>query len=102
MTVSNSSLMIGTTTFDSASNGRSFSSSMDEAINGYFPWKLPSLYHRPTGIFAAVCQSGGVFTSPRPTSSTPGIVLACVRMNISTWEAAKAVDRARVSESILS
>ena len=70
MTDSNSSLIVGMTTWTSASNGRSFSSSIDEAISGNGPWKLPSVYQRPTGIFAAVCQSGGVFTSPRPTSST--------------------------------
>ena len=35
------------------------------------------MYQRPTGIFAAVCHSGGVFTSPRPTSSTRGISPLC-------------------------
>ena len=90
------------TTWTSASNGRSFSSSIDEAISGNGPWKLPSVYQRPTGIFAAVCQSGGVFTSPRPTSSTRGIAPSCGRMYSSTCDAANAVDRARVSESILS
>ena len=30
------------------------------------PWKLPSVYQRPCGSFAAVCHSGGVFVSPLP------------------------------------
>ncbi len=85
----------------SASNGRSFSSSIEEAMSGKCPRKLPSAYQRPVGIFAAVCQSGGVFVSPRPTSSTGGMA-PFGRRNSSTCEAANAVDLARVSESILS
>ena len=39
-----------------------------------------SLYQRREGIFAAVCQSGGVLTSPRPTSSSCGIWPPCGRI----------------------
>ena len=53
------------------------------------------------GIFAAVCQNGGVLTSPRPTSST-GASPPWGRMESSTCDAAKAVERARISEWILS
>ncbi|MND03391.1 hypothetical protein D3C83_231790 [compost metagenome] len=57
---------------------------MDDAISGMRPWKLPSLYQRPCGSFAAVCHSGGVFVSPLPTSSTAGMAPLWGRMYSST------------------
>ena len=99
MTESNSSLIVGITCSTSASNGRSFSSSIDEAISGIRPWKLPSEYQRPDGILATVCHSGGVFTSPRPTSSTRGIaaaVRAHVELDVRCGERGRSRARQRI------
>ena len=51
MTESNSSLIVGMTNPTRSSNGRSFSSSIDDAISGNGPRKLPSLYQRRDGIW---------------------------------------------------
>jgi hypothetical protein len=84
---------------ESLSNDWSSSSSIDEAMSGNSPRKLPSQYHRPNGRLAAVCHRGGVLTSPRPTSLAGGISPPWALMYISTCDAGKAVERARVSGS---